>query len=173
MLFLSVSICFAVFAAIEDLLGCYFTASPFFCVPPVTESHQYVANKFSYTPTTTEYICWPVLNFSKLCYHLTNFNILFFLLDTDTSSSITAVIDHHTFTVIKSKLHSESSHHLPNKIQLNIIMQNTLLCLKQEQFLSLQCTHNSIFMSAYCDLIKEVNSTDLQYLCLSVTITGF
>jgi hypothetical protein len=100
MLFLSMSICFAVLAAIQDLLDCYFTASPFFCVPPITESHHYVADKFSYTPVTKEYICWPALNFSKLCYQLINFNILFFLLDTDTFSSITAVTDHHIFTVI-------------------------------------------------------------------------
>jgi len=100
MLFLSMSICFAALAAIQDLLDCYCTASTFFCVPPITESHHYVADKFSYTPVNRQYTCWPALNFSKLCYHLTNFNILFFLLHTGTYSSITAVIDCHIFTVI-------------------------------------------------------------------------
>jgi len=100
MLFPSTSICFAVLAAIQDLLDCYFTASPFFCVPPNTASHHYVADKFSYTPVTREYTCWPALNFSKLYYYFTNFNILFFLLDTDTFSSINAVTDHRLFTVI-------------------------------------------------------------------------
>ena len=156
------------------LCSTYFTASPFFCVPPITESHHYVADKFSYTPVTTQHICWPALNFSKLCYHLTNFDTLYFLLDTDTFSSITAVTDHHIFTVINQNYILNLLTTPPNKIKLNIIMQNTQLCLKQKQFFfSLQCTHNSIFMSTYCDLIKEVYSSDLQYLCLSTTITGF
>lgn len=72
---------------------------------------------------------------------LANFNIFFFLLDTDTFSSMNAIIHHHIFTFINH--------------------------------FSFQCTQNSIFISAYCDLIKEVNSTDLQYLCLSITISIF
>jgi hypothetical protein len=48
MLFLSMGICFAVLAAMQDLLGCYFTASPFFCVPPITELHHYVANSLTH-----------------------------------------------------------------------------------------------------------------------------
>ena len=130
MLFLSMSICFAPLAAIQDLLNCYWTASTFFCVLPITESHHYVADKFSYTPVTRQYTCWPALNFSKLCYHLTNFNILFFLPHTDTFSSITAYTPY--IHCHKSKLHSESSHHPSNKIKLNIVIQNTLLCLKQK-----------------------------------------
>jgi hypothetical protein len=129
-----------VFAAIQDLLNYYFTASSFFCLPSITGSQHYVADKFSYTPVTREYIVGQ--HSSPNCVIiLANFNILFFLLDTDTFSSMNAVIHHHIFTFINH--------------------------------FSLQCTQNSIFISAYCDLIKEVKSTDLQYLCLSITISIF